>query len=199
MSEEQRKRKVATVYALSMEDLYETSDTQSQGRVYSVRCCNTKAIDPGTQNELSVPASALKDRLDIHIAQQIWHKAARILSQKDAIFPAPSRDPSIRAFSVLSDSIDTPNFVQMASSAKMTCTCKHFKPKKICSHVVSVAHNQNRLKDFVSWYLKQKIPNSLTAVASLNVNVKASGRKQNAQDDNGNRKLTPKSITPSYQ
>ena len=62
----------------------------------------------------------------------------------------------------------------------MTCTCKHYKPKKICSHVVSVAHNQNRLKDFVSWYLKQKVPNSLTAVASLNVNLKASGRKQNA-------------------
>ena len=165
MSEEQRKRKVATVYALSMEDLYETSDTQSQGRVYSVRCCNTKAIDPGTLNELSVPASALKDRLDIHIVQQIWHKAARILSQKDAIFPAPSRDPSIRAFSVLSDSIYTSNFVQMASSAKMTCTCKHYKLKKICLHVVTVAHNrikdfvaQNRLKDFVSWYLKQKIP-----------------------------------------
>ena len=148
--------------------------------MYSVRCCNIKAIDPGTLNELSVLASALKDRLDIHIAQQIWHKAARILSQKVAIFPAPSRDPSIRAFSVLSESIDTPNFVQVASSAKMTCICKHYKPKKICSHVVSVAHNQNRLQDFVSWYLKQKVPNSLTAVAFLNVNVKASGRKQNA-------------------
>ena len=130
MNAEQRKKKVATVYALSMEDLYETGDTRSQGRVYSVRCCNTKASYSGTLNELSLPPSALKDALDIHIAQHIWHKAARSLSLKDAIFPALSRDPSIRAFSVLSESGDTPNFVQIASNAKITCTCKHYKPKK---------------------------------------------------------------------
>lgn len=43
-NERRATKKVATVYALSMEDLYKTSDTQSQGGVYSVRCCNTKAI-----------------------------------------------------------------------------------------------------------------------------------------------------------
>ena len=129
MNEEQRK-KMATVYVLSMEDLYEIGDTPSQGRVYSVRCCNTKASYSGTLSELSLPPSALKDALDIHIAQHIWHKAARILSLNYAIFPAPSRDQSIRAFSVLSESGDTPNFVQIASSTKITCTCKHYKPKK---------------------------------------------------------------------
>ena len=76
----------STVYALSMEDLYEIGDTRSQGRVYSVRCCNTKASYSGTLNELSLPPSALNDALDIHIAQHIWHKAARILSLKDANF-----------------------------------------------------------------------------------------------------------------
>ena len=116
----------------------------------SVRCSNTTA----NQDELSVPASAVRDTSDIHIAEQIWQKAVRLLSQKDAILPAPSRDTAVKAFSVLSEFGDAPNFVQIASSAKVTCTCKNYKAKKICSHVVSVAETQHSLKDFFAWHLK---------------------------------------------
>lgn len=118
-----------------MEDLYEMSDTPSQSRMYSVRSSSTKAIYPGTQNELSIPASAVKETLDLHIAQQIWHKAARLLAQKNAILPVPSRDTSVKAFSVLSEFGDAPNFVQIASSGKITCTCKNYKSKKT-AHMV---------------------------------------------------------------
>ena len=77
-----------------MEDLYEVRDTPSQGRMCSVRCSNTTA----NQDELSVPASAVRETFDIHIAEQIWQKAVKRLSQKDAILPAPSRDTAVKAF-----------------------------------------------------------------------------------------------------
>lgn len=58
----------------------------------------------------------------------------------------------------------------------------NYRPKKVCSHAIAVAEHENRLNDFVSWYRKQKVPNNnnLTAVASLTVNLKASGRKKSA-------------------
>ena len=105
---------------------------------------------------------------------------SRLLTKKDAIFPAPSKDTSVMSFSVISETGDTPNFVQLASSGKITCTCNNYRPKKVCSHAIALAGSENRLNDFVSWCMKQKVPNNLTAVASLNVNVKASGRKKSA-------------------
>ena len=115
-----------------------------------------------------------------YCAANMEKKASRLLATKDAIFPAPSKDTSVMSFSVISETSDTPNFVQLACNGKITCTCKNYKPKKVCSHAIAVAENENRLNDFVSWYRKQKVPNNLTAVASLNVNVKASGRKKSA-------------------
>jgi len=109
-----------------------------------------------TKNDLSLPASSVQDQLDRHIAIHIWEKAGRLLSREDTILPAPSRDNSLKAFSVLSEFGDVPNFVQVSSNGKITCTCKNFKPKKICAHVVSVTEKQNSLNEFVKWYLKQK-------------------------------------------
>ncbi|PFX13242.1 hypothetical protein AWC38_SpisGene22695 [Stylophora pistillata] len=50
--------------------------------------------------------------------------------------------------------------------------------------------NQGVLSEFVAWYRKQKFPTSLTSVASLGINAKASGSKQgtakrqrNSKDD----------------
>ena len=178
MSEGQRKKKVANIYALSIENMYVPSANQSQGRMFSARC--STVVHLPTKNYLSLPASSVQDQLDLHIVNQIWEKAGRLLSRKDTILPAPSRDNSLKAFSVLSEFGDAPNFVQVSSNGKITCTRKNFKPKKICSHDVSVAEKQNNLNGFVKWYLKQKIPNNLTTVAMLDVNVKASGRKPSA-------------------
>lgn len=180
MSEAQRKKKVASVYALAIEELYEMKDTPCQGRMYAVRRSSFAMCNEDQEElSLSLPASAVEG-LDFHIAQQIWKKASRLLAKKDAIFPAPSKDTSVMSFSVISETSDTPNFVQLASNGKITCTCKNYRPKKVCSHAIAVAEKENRLNDFVSWYRKQKVPNNLTAVASLNVNVKASGRKKSA-------------------
>lgn len=155
-------------------------DTPCQGRMYAVRRSSFAMCNEDQEElSLSLPASAVEG-LDFHIAQQIWKKASRLLAKKDAIFPALSKDTSVMSFSVISETSDTPNFVQLASNGKITCTCKNYRPKKVCSHVIAVAEKENRLNDFVSWHRKQKVPNNLTAVASLNVNVKASGRKKSA-------------------
>ena len=160
MSKAQRKKKVANIYSLSIEDMYVPSANQSQGRMFSARC--STIVHLPTKNDLSLPASSIQDQLDLHIANQIWEKAGRLLSREDTILPAPSRDNSLKAFSVLSEFGEAPNFIQVSSNGKITCTCKNFKPKKICSHVVSVAGKQNSLNGFVKWYLKQKIPNITT-------------------------------------
>ncbi len=175
MSKAQRKKKVANIYAKSIEDMYEPSANQSQGRMFYARC--STVVHSPTTNNLSLPASSVQDQLNLYIANQIWEKAGRLLSREDAILLAPSRDNSLKAFSVLSELGDMPNFVQVLSNGKITCMCKNFTPKKICSHVVSVAEKQNSLNKFVKWFLKQKIPYNLTSVATLNVNVKAYGRK----------------------
>ena len=89
---------------------------------------------------------------------------------------APSTDKSSKAFSVLSQSGDSPNFVKVYNNAKVTCNCRNYKPKKICAHAISVAESLGILSEFVAWYRKQKVPTNLTSVATLDTNVKASGR-----------------------
>lgn len=107
MSKTQRKKKVANIYALSIEDTYEPSANQSQGRMFSARC--STVVHLPTKNDLSLPASSVQDQLDLHIANQIWKKAGRLLSREDAILPAPSGDNSLKAFWVLSEFGDAPN------------------------------------------------------------------------------------------
>ena len=191
-----REKKVASVYALAIEELYEMKDTPCEGHMYAVRrgsfaMCNEDQEDLS----FSLPASAVEG-LDFHIAQQIWKKASRLLAKKDAIFPEPSKDTSVCHFCVISETSDTPNFVQLASNGKIRCTCKNYRPKKVCLHAIAVAEKENRLNDFVSWYRKQKVQNNLTAVASLNVNIKASGRKKSAPQRHTQARLDVQVVDP---
>ena len=65
--------------------------------MFSARC--STVVHLPTKNDLSLPASSVQDRLDLHIANQIWEKAGRLLSREDTILPAP-------------------NFVQVSSNGK---------------------------------------------------------------------------------
>ena len=153
MTEDQRRKKVSSVYSASMEQLYEIGDDRnSQVRALS---SSIHPIPPESK-DLSLPPSSVTSELDYHIAAQIWLKAKKIVNEKDSIFSAPSRDESVQAFSVISESSNIPNFVQIYRGSRMSCTCRNYKPKKICSHVVSVADNQNMLSNFVAWFIKQK-------------------------------------------
>jgi len=53
----------------------------------------------------------MKGALVAHTVEHKWRKAERLLSQPDIVMPAPSADKSCKAFSVLSESVDAPNFL----------------------------------------------------------------------------------------
>ena len=195
MNEEQRTKKVMSVYAADIEDLYSLKDNQGVNQTCFVRCDKGNEDPNGVPNELLVTATAMKDALDLHIAEQLWKKAERLLSLGDAILPAPSTDKSSEAFSVLSQSGDSPNFAKVYNNAKVTCNCRNYKPKKICAHAISVAESLGILSEFVAWYRKQKVPTNLTSVATLDTNVKASGQKQGA----AKREQKPKDAVLQYE
>ena len=178
MNEEQRMKKVTNIYAADIEDLYSISDNQGATPTCFVKCDKGSGGPNSVPNELSVTATAMKDSLDLHIAEQMWKKAEGLLSLPDAILPAPSTDKSSKSFSVLSQSGDSPNFVKVYNNAKVSCNCRNYKPEKICSHAISVAESLGILSEFVAWYRKQKVPTNWTSVATLDTNVKVSGRKQ---------------------
>ena len=116
--------------------------------------------------------------LDLHIAEWIWKKSARLLSQPNAVLPAPSKEVKIKTFSVMSESGNVPHCVQFYANFKATCTCRNFKPKQICSHTVAVTEKEGALDKFVTWYKGQNIKGGLSSVATINVDTRASGRKQ---------------------
>lgn len=93
----------------------------------------------------------MKGALVAHTVEHKWRKAERLLSQPDIVMPAPSADKSCKAFSVLSESVDAPHLVKAFNSAKITCTCKNYKPKNVCSHIIAVAEKHGVLNEFVVW------------------------------------------------
>lgn len=113
-----------------------------------------------------------------HIAEWIWKKAGRILSQLNTIYPVPSRDSKIRTSSVMSQKGSIPHFVQVCANSKVTFTCRNFKQKQICSHSVAVTEKEGALDKFITWYKRQKIKGGLVSVATINIDTRASGRKQ---------------------
>ena len=56
-----------------------------------------------TSLELSLSFSCLTGSLDVCIAKWMWKKAGRIISQPNAIFPAPSKDTKMQSFSVVTE------------------------------------------------------------------------------------------------
>ena len=57
---------------------------------------------------------------DHYFLQSVWKKPQRLVSDPQSILVAPSKDSTIKAFSVLSESTNIPNYVQIYSTAKVT-------------------------------------------------------------------------------
>ena len=88
MNRSQRKDYVQKMYALSIDDFY-----AHQASLYSTK---TPLL---TSVQLSLPHGSL----DLHIAEFMWKKAGKIISQPNSIFPAPSKDGKIKTFSMISE------------------------------------------------------------------------------------------------
>ena len=78
----------------------------------------------------------------------------------------------------MSEAGSIPHFFQVYANFKATCTCRNFKPKQICSHSVAVTEKEGVLDKFVTWYKGQKIKGGLSSAATINIDTRASGRKQ---------------------
>ena len=156
-----------------MEELYASENNAS---VYAENSDRHRVRDEDAQ-ELSVEKSVLSKLFDHYFFQCVWKKAPRLLSEPQSILKAPSKDSKIKAFSVLSESTNVPNYVQIHGNAKVTCTCKQFPPKKICSHSVAVAEKEDMLKHFIDWLLKANSSSNITLTATMNLNTSRSGRK----------------------
>ena len=172
-NERQRKDYVQKMYALSIDDFY--AGNSHQASLYSTK---TPLL---TSVQLSLPHDCVARSLDLHIAEFMWNKAGRVISQPNSICPAPSKDGKILTFSVISETGNVPRFVQIYQNFKATCTCRNFKAKHICSHTVAVTEKEGALENFVKWYKGQNITGGLSSVATINVDTKQSGRKQGAK------------------
>ena len=173
MNESQRRSYIKDVYSKSMEELYASENNAS---VYAENSDRHRVRD-GDAQELPVEKSVLLKFFDHYFLQCVWKKAQRLLSEPQSILKAPSKDSKIKAFSVLSESTNVPNYVQIHGNAKVTCTCKQFPPKRICSHSVAVAEKEDMLKHFIDWLLKTNSSSNITLTATMNLNTSRSGRK----------------------
>ena len=170
----QRKDFVQKMYDLSIDDIY--AGNSRQVNLFSTKSQLFSGAD--TSFQLSLPHTCVTGSLDLHIAEWIWKKAGRLLSQPKSVLPAPLKDAKIQAFSVISESGKVPHCVQIYANFKAACTCRNFKPKQICSHTVAVTEKEGALDKFVTWYKGQNIKGGLSSVATINVDTRASGRKQ---------------------
>ena len=187
-NERQRKDYVQRIYALSIDDFY--AGNSHQASLYSTK---TRLL---TSVQLSLPHDCIAGSLDLHIAEFMWKKASRIISQPNSICPAPSKDGKTQTFSVVSETGNVPHCVQIYQNFKATCICRNFKPKHICSHTVffcislfyficshtvAVTEKEGSLENFVTWYKGQNIKGGLASVVTINVNTRESGQKQGAK------------------
>jgi hypothetical protein len=173
MNEDQRRKYIRDIYSKSMEELYAAENNAS---IYAEK--SDRHRERGTEKQgLSVESSLLLKLFDDYFLQCVWKKAKRLVSKPENILQAPSKDPQIKAFSAVSESSNIPNYVQVHSTAKVTCTCKLFPPKKICAHSVAVAEKEGILQQFVDWLVKTNCSSNVSLVATMNLNASRSGRK----------------------
>ena len=96
-----------------MEELY----TLVYASVYAENSDRDRVRD-GYAQELSAKKSVWSNLFNHYSLQCVWKKAQRLLSELQSILEAPSKDSKIKAFSVLSESTDATNYVQIQSTAR---------------------------------------------------------------------------------
>ena len=116
-----------------------------------------------TTAQLSVRPEDFHSGLKIPLAAipGIWKKAEELLSDPNAISPAPGYDS--RCKMVMSWSGKRPHLITCTKQGKYTCDseCPNWKSMNICSHSVA-AHVSNSLQEFCDLYRKLKRLPSVT-------------------------------------
>ena len=105
---------------------------------------------------VSVPLVVLKG---------MWQKAEQLLASSTSISAAPGHPPNSRM--VESRSGKRPHLVVSGKGGQFKCDedCLNFKSMGICCHTIAVAHKNNSLQQFISWFTQSKRRPSFTKVA----------------------------------
>ena len=83
--------------------------------------------------------------------KEMYKEASILLNKKDSIVEMPFKP---NTFMVESDK-GRPHYVVLAESGKVTCEgCPRYKAANICAHSISVAEKCNKLKNFLTWFMK---------------------------------------------
>ena len=107
--------------------------------------------------DLSVQLSNAVDKIKLPYTtvEGVWKKAAALVSEANAIVPAPGLGANDKM--VKSKSGDAPHLVR-ANEHKYKCDdrCPHFKSISLCSHVVAAAESNGYLVQFVNWFCSKQ-------------------------------------------
>jgi hypothetical protein len=134
-----------------------------EGESSSSTQLSTSLVDSGI---LSIPSSTLKS---------IEEKAAGLMSDKDAIVPAPGVP---NAFMVKSSGGSKPHFVTIDKGAvKCDSECGQWRGSRICAHSTAVAEAQGLLADLVTKYKQSKRECNITNVIIPPKQKRAAGTK----------------------
>ena len=134
-----------------------------EGESSSSTQLSTSLVDSGI---LSIPSSTLKS---------IEEKAAKLMSDKDAIVPAPGVP---NAFMVKSSGGSKPHFVTIDKGAvKCDSECGQWRGSRICAHSTAVAEAQGLLANLVTKYRQSKRECNITNVIIPPKQKRAAGTK----------------------
>ena len=165
----QRKNHLAKVHSLAVMSL---SDSENY-REPDVDQCHAPTA---TQLAVSVESVANALNLPLTCVQSIWRKAAELINDKNAIFPAPGQNEEARM--VLSYSGKTPHLVTPSKGGGFACdgNCPNWKSIAFCSHSIAVAQLNGMLPQFISFLKKKKVAPNVTKLVTSGM-PRGRGRK----------------------
>ena len=132
-----------------------------------------KAPDPNASTSGHTPLALAADveavsasvGIPLSVLKGIWDKAQELLVTTNSICSAPGYPADAKM--VESGSGKRPHLVVACKGGQFKCDdeCLNFKLTGICSHTVAVAHLNNSLQQFISWFTKAKKKPNFTKVA----------------------------------
>ena len=155
LSEKQRKAHMQHVLHTQLdEDTIHTTAVVQRNDDSEVEDTDTCSHLSASYKDLLLP-----DHSNDAVIQAIWKKAGELFIQLGLVVPVPGADASLNRM-VASKSGDAPHFVKTPPTltGQFICDdrCLNYKTYKICSHTVVVAESNGKLREFISWYKRNK-------------------------------------------
>ena len=158
---------------------------------------STEKYAQSNSSSLSVSVDELNlTTTPTEVQEAIWNKASHLITEPNAVLPAPGCDSSSRM--VKSTSGSWSHLVVRKKSGQYCCdsTCPNWLSLGICAHSVAAAEDNHDLPSFVTWFAKaKKIPN----LTYLTTSQMPAGRgRKGSVPPRKKRKTVPKDSRKSF-